>query len=354
MITMQRSGRHSSLRRWVIGISLIAALAAIVAMVAMVSKPAKKVMPAYQGKTAEQWLVQVASTNRDAALKAFRKMGDQSTPVLIHALGKVDTPWDKFWQWVYSKLPALLRARLSPPVPAAITRGSAFWVFLETPILKETAFPELLRHLEDKNKSDQAQSYVMGLLPLLVSQHSTNAVPVVIPYLQANDPYMRRVAASVLETIGPSAKAAIPRLTVALRDADVTVRVHAARAIWRIDHQTNVATAVFEKELESMDAGDFLARTANDLSTVSPQSPALLPAYIKALQAPKTSYLINEFRSDFIERLAKYGRAAEAAVPLLVRIIREESSLRSIALQTLRQIDPDEAKKWDTAAPSSQ
>ena len=89
---------------------------------------------------------------------------------------------------------------------------------------------------------------------------------------------------------------------------------------------------------------------------VSPQSPALLPAYIKALHAPKTTSRpgTDDFRSDFIVRLAEYGRAAEAAVPVLVGIIREESSLRSIALQTLKQIDPDEAKKWDTAAPSSQ
>jgi len=301
-------------------------------------------------------LVQVISTNRDAALIAFRKMGDQATPVLLHAFEKVDRPWDKFWQWAYPKLPALMRARLSPPVPAWITRGAAWIVFFESPKLEKNAFPELLRHLEDKHKSDQAHSYVMGLLIRIVRQDSTNALPVVIPYLRANDPDLRRGAAMVLRQIGPSAKAAMPGLYASLNDPDVGVRINSALAILTIDQQTNVATAVLEKELASMAVGDLFVSTAMCLREVSPDSPVLLPAYIKALQAPKTTYRAGNdyFRSDFIERLAKYGRAVEAAVPLLVRIIREESSLRSTALQTLRQIDPDEAKKWETEAPSSQ
>lgn len=196
----------------------------------------------------------------------------------------------------------------------------------------------------------------MGVVLRLVTPGSTNAVPVVVPYLQANDPAMRRMAVMVLERIGPSAKAAIPGLTVALNDADANVRAIAALAVWRIDRQTNAAAAVFEKELESMPAGDLFVRSARYLSMVSPDSPALLPAYIKALQAPKTTYLAgnDSFRWNFVARLAKYGRTAEAAVPVLVRIIREEPNLRSVALHTLKQIDPDEAKEWETEAPSSQ
>lgn len=359
MISMQTSERHSSVRRRIIAISLVGALAVIVAMVALLSQPARRGMPIYQGKTAEEWLVQVASTNRESALSAIRKMGNQAIPVLIHAFKKVDTPWDKLWQWAYPKLPALLRTRLSPPVPAFVIRGSAFMVFLDSPKLEKAAFPELLRHLEDKSKGDQAQAYVMGVVLRLVirlpSQDSTNAVPVVVPYLQANDPNMRRVAANVLEMIGPSAKAALPGLSVSLGDPDVRVRVSAACAVWRIDHQTNAAAAVFEKALATMDAGDFFVSTAGYLSTVSPDSPALLPAYIKALQAPKASYRIryDEFRLDFIGRLAAYGRPAEPAVPVLVKILREDATLRSVALNALKRIDPEEAVKWETSATSS-
>ena len=281
-------------------------------------------------------------------------MGVQAIPVLIQAFEKVDSPWDRFWQWAYPMLPAVVRARVSPPVPSSITRGSAFMVFFENPKLKKNAYPQLLRHLENKSKGEQAQSYVLGLLLLLVSQDSTDAVAVVDPYLQANDPNVRRVAAMVLGQIGPSAKAAIPGLTVALTDADVRVRLAAASALWRIDYQTNVVAAVFEKEVASMDAGQLLVWAARQLSMVSPESPALLPAYIKALQAPKTSYEQHDFRSDFVARLANYGRTAEAAVPILVRIIREEPNLRSTALQTLKQIRPDEAKVWEAASPSAQ
>jgi HEAT repeat protein len=272
-------------------------------------------------------------------------MGVEAVPVLLHAFEKVDSPWDELRQWVYPKLPALVQARVSPPVSAFVTRGSAFMVFLESDALKKKAYPQLLRYLENKSKSEQAQSYALGILLLTINQNSTNAVPVVATLLQAKDSDMRRVAAMCLETIGPSAKLAVPVLTGALTDTDVRVRLAAASALWRIDHQTNVATAVFEKELALLVDSWLLIPTAMKLSEISPESPALMPAYIKGLQAPRTNLVPAEFRSKAVAKLAEYGGAAEAAVPLLLRIIKEEPELRSTALQTLSQISPDAVKE---------
>jgi len=344
----------SSRRRWVFGVSVVAVLAIGIALWLLRSKPANSPMPVYRGRTAEQWLGQLATTNRETALSAFRRMGVEGIPVLLHAFEKVDSPWDRFCQWAYPKLPALVRARMSPPVPAFVTRGSAFMVFLKYDALKKNAYPQLLRYLENKDKSEQAKSYVLGVLYQTIDQNSTNAVPVVVTFLRANDSDSRRVAAMCLERIGTSAKLAVPVLTGALTDTDVRVRLAAASALWRIDHQTNVATAVFEKELALMVDSWLLIPTAMKLSEISPESPALLPAYIKGLQAPRTNFVPADFRLKAVAKLAEYGGGAEAAVPVLLRIIKEEPELRSTALQTLSQISPDAVKERGAPAPSNQ
>ncbi len=67
-------------------------------------------MPVYQGRSAQEWLGEVFTTNQGAALHAFRTMGTNALPVVLHAFEKRDSAWDKFYQKKYPQLPARCRS----------------------------------------------------------------------------------------------------------------------------------------------------------------------------------------------------------------------------------------------------
>jgi HEAT repeat protein len=206
--------------------------------------------------------------------------------------------------------------------------------------------PELLRLLEDKH--NQAHAYIVGPVIGVVGPNSTNCLPALIRCLQATDPGVRREAAVGLEQIGPSAKAVVPDLTAALQDPDLEARIFAARALWRIDRQTNSVAPVFEKALKTLRPGELQTMTAVFLSDVNPDSPVLLPVFVEALTAASPSNSDYGFRSAIVVKLRRFGPSAQAAVPVLVRMINEKDILSHLALQTLQKIDPEAARQWAT------
>ncbi|HTA95877.1 MAG TPA: hypothetical protein VK769_07110, partial [Verrucomicrobiae bacterium] len=52
----------------------------------------------YKGKTAPQWLMELHGTNQMKAFEAFREMGPKALPVIVSALEKKDSAWDRFYQ----------------------------------------------------------------------------------------------------------------------------------------------------------------------------------------------------------------------------------------------------------------
>jgi hypothetical protein len=306
--------------------ALIAVLAAGVALWLLLSKPGQ-VAPVYQGRTAEQWLGQVFTTNQTAALATFQQMGLEVMPVLVRAFEKSDSRWDKFYQWAYPKLPSLVRVRLSSPVPARVTWSAASLVLLNHRAYRSEpgkVLPDLLRLLEDKN--NQAHAYIIGPVIGVVGPNSTNCLPALIRCLQATDPGVRREAAVGLEQIGPSAKAAVPDLTAVLKDPDMEVRILAARALWKIDRQTNFVAPVLEEALKTLRPGDLQNMTAVFLSEVNPDSPVLLPANGR-INAPNenqhecaTIVRIRFFGGSFVARVARVDHSEQSLTPAFIRL----------------------------------
>ena len=343
--------KTKSTRRWWLGGVGVVALVAASVSVSSFSRPGQKSMPAYQGKTAEQWLRQGYATNQAALLLAFREMGSTATPVLLQAFEKEDSPWDRCYQWVYPNLPALVQQQFTPPIPAGEIWNAASVVLFYQPLLgeeREKLLALLLRLLENKNS--RAPAYLMSPVVGIASPESTNCLPVLTRCLEAKDLDVRREAAVGLAKMETSAKAAIPALTIALKDPDLEVRLNAASALWAIDRRTNSVVPILEEALKVMPADDLFCETTRLLGRVSPNSPALLPALIKVLGRPNPDNSDDSYRSAALWRLGKYGPSANAAVPLLVQITHQQSILRGLALDALKEVDPEvyesEAKLW--------
>ena len=163
---------------------------------------------------------------------------------------------------------------------------------------------------------------------------------------------MHQLAALCLERIGPAAKAAVPALATVINNNDGESRgagpdsacVAAARAIWKIDNQTNIAAQVFKATLNSSDA-HTRGWAAIYLTEIQPDDPSLIPILIELLQGKDLGLQMSA-----ASVIGKYHTDALAAVPELLKIIdapRPNPELRRRALASLKMIDPIAAAKYE-------
>jgi HEAT repeat protein len=185
--------------------------------------------------------------------------------------------------------------------------------------------------------------------------HDGKTVSQWIELLKSRDSYQRRQAADALLALGPQAKAAVPALALALKDADRTVRELAALALRRLGpHAKGVVPALVEvlrqdKDefvrwkaafalrhvgLEAKIVPDLLEACKDVLGNVrweaqgalrqigpGPEGKAAVPALIKALEDEKWPV-----RAMAAECLGRVGPEAGAAVPALLKLLKDDKS----------------------------
>ncbi|HEY2572832.1 MAG TPA: HEAT repeat domain-containing protein, partial [Verrucomicrobiaceae bacterium] len=219
-----------------LGVVLVAA-----ALIISRHQPAPAAGAVYQGRTAQEWLGEVFTTNQAAAFQAFRAMGTNGLPAIVHGFEYRDSAWAKFYQRIYPKLPAMWQRRHSPPVSEQAMRSSAGLLLLNTgqqdarPIL-----PALVKLLAEKDQP--ARGAILSASTHLFRPGDSDYVPILAQCFADPNNYVRLPAATCLASIGPAAKPAIPALTAALKDPDLNLRLNAAWTLWQIDHQTNAVT----------------------------------------------------------------------------------------------------------------
>ncbi len=182
--------------------------------VVVVRSSARNRMPVYQGRTAQEWLGEVFTTNQSAAMQAFRAMGTNALPVILHAFEKRDSAWDKFYQKNYPKLPAGMRKHLTPPLADQMGWSAAELVFLNMGQSTE-AMPALARMLADKN--NLAKAIILPCFTARLNLGETNYVPLLIDFLLSTNANERVQAAFALGRFGPLAKSAVPKLSLSIR-----------------------------------------------------------------------------------------------------------------------------------------
>jgi len=185
--------------------------------------------------------------------------------------------------------------------------------------------------------------------------------------LKGEDTPARRAACTVLGSLGPVAKPAVPDLIVALSDVDETIRMHAAGALGEIGIPATLVIPALTKALH--DPAQPVRHRALTLFAFSiPPTEAVTP-HLKQLSEDKdlsiailaTSTLNSPHRQTqdragtymamfsyqrsaatyALPRLAQLGPDASTAVPAVIPILKDEHPLhRYLAAEVLGAIGP--------------
>ena len=156
----------------------------------------------------------------------------------------------------------------------------------------------------------------------------TGQLPEFIGYLKSQDLENRELGANLLEKIGPKAKAAVPVLQDAVGSSYWGLASAAARALWSIDRQTNVALRVFTGGMESTNSTRrqlcviYLRQMGSAAKAAGPKIQALLedPDDVVRREAEKT--LLGIDPNLLQSSLHKMNEQTEATVQRLSGAIR--------------------------------
>jgi HEAT repeat protein len=166
--------------------------------------------------------------------------------------------------------------------------------------------------------------------------------PVFIPLLRDADVKVRLEAGEGLRKIGPGAKAAIPGLTIALKDSSVKMRLSSAWAIWRIDLQTNALSTAINEAVQSSQSSWCYEFCGRCLDEAHPADRAFIPVLTNILGGSNANARVMAARI-----LGKYDLYGREAIPALAKAAENgDPGLRNAALSSLKRIDPEAAAKY--------
>ena len=173
-----------------------------------------------------------------------------------------------------------------------------------------------------------------------------------------SDPNVRKHCASALGRIGPNAKAAVPQLTKTLQDEDLVLRRLAAEALWLIDGNADlVVPALAEILVEQsgrINEGE-VQQAARLLSRIGPDASAAVPALVRllkesekllndrgdSLMASKRASLSKDIRM-FAGTLGAIGPRASDAIPVLTELLNDSDQfVVKAAAASLARIQPN-------------
>lgn len=199
------------------------------------------------------------------------------------------------------------------------------------------------------------------LVPQLVYSKSADEdedVKKLVPKLKSKDVKERTQAAEDLGSIGKEAKAAVPALIELNKDKDFNVRVAMMQALGAIGKdlkgQGPEVAAIVKMMLESLKdtkAADnercFVCQEAlKSLAEISRQDDSPHVKTVVAAAMPLLKHKQGEVRAKAAELMQDCKDHSKAAVPALVQMLKDpEDIARKSAVQALREIDPETAKK---------
>lgn len=267
--------------------------------------------PVYQGKPAREWLGEIFTTNQANAMTAFREMGTNAFPILIRELKKNDSLLDWMNRWIYPRLPAALQSHWKRPVVQQTIWSAAGLVLLNNRHSHDV-FPELVQIVENKHYHSRRDVYSLAI-----------------------------------GLAGPKDKACVPELTARLEDDDIDTRTVTAVLLWKIDGQTNAAVTALKTAIDSKEPSYMKDYAPFYLYQIHPLDASLIPLFIADLQG--TNFGLGVSATSVLEH---YGPAAAAAIPALTNLLNSSnfpsSLLHEHALETLKNIDPAAAAKYET------
>jgi len=215
------------------------------------------VMPSYQGKTAHQWLRDLANTNSLAAYVAFFEMGPDALPVVLDAAERKNRSVYRFYERYYPKLPVFIQRHLTPPLTDySLIQAAVRTVLKQSDEQRLDAFPQILKLLMDKTNA--VAEKVFSVCADRVNEYygiSKKYIPFLIEALDAKSPAIRRRSIEALRLIGNRDSSAILGLKYALDDPDFDIRMCAACSLWKMNRDTNAVSHVLRNVLKTNSMG---------------------------------------------------------------------------------------------------
>lgn len=215
-------------------------------------------------------------------------------------------------------VPALLALLASPELDGA-SRAEITGAMERMRGDVQTIRPLLEQYLEDEEKLPWASDAAAQLDP-----DGPHTIPALLAVLCYPNTHHRRSAAYQLGRLGPRARKAIPRLEQALEDDDEAFRCHAALALIKITGKKDPYADVLIRDLHRN------AEAAYALALLPADSTWAIALLVEALSQSST-----EIQTAAACSLTHFGPASQAAVPLLIKLLKE-----------------DRARKWEHRNPN--
>jgi HEAT repeats len=274
--------------------------------------------PRYEGKPLQYWLARsrnerLPTSEQDKTRAAILCIGTNNLPLLLEWFREEQPPdyepaYYKAINWLLSRQ-RLTRFRLE-----ATYRWSrpsmAFAVFAEYPQVAETAIPQFVAMLNDK------ELLTKGLAGMVLGKTGKPAIPALLAALSHTNDIARAIAVYALGENGTNATHLRPNLEAMLSDRSIFVRLNAAGALGKLGGDPEIIVPVL---LQCFHEGDSDTR----------------------------SYAL-----DFLSKLK--GRAKSAVPDLIYSLAAATNSIDHYSLlNALREIDSKQAAKFEPPRPVS-
>jgi hypothetical protein len=272
--------------------------------------------PRYAGKALHYWLARSRNESLPAAEQATARaavicIGTNNLHLLLEWLREEEPPdsepaYRKAINWLLSRQ-RYIRQRLEP-VYRPSRPSMAFWVFNEYPEVAATAIPQFATMLADKENLTKGKSC------LILGKIGKPAIPALLAALSHTNDIARALAAAALGEIGTNATHCRSNLQAMLNDKAIFVRLNAAIALGKLGESPEILVPVI---LRCTHEGD------------------------------------EETRMYALDSLGQLKDRAKAAVRDLTNSLAVVTNMneRYSLLSALRQIDPEQAARFDPPRP---
>jgi HEAT repeat protein len=175
----------------------------------------------------------------------------------------------------------------------------------------------------DIEKMDRDDEKVVGAGLEALKKIGPAAVPELRKAMKGDNRHARDFAVAGLGQLGPDAKEALPDLMKMVRDKDPDLRMSALSAVVAIDRNTKgivqaLIPALYDPARRGLALSSLIQLNLPPAN--GPEAKELVPALIAALGDKDVN-----IRNGVVSLLRPYGAQAQKAIPVLIKILKEES-----------------------------
>mgnify|MGYP003629813435 CR=1 FL=1 len=166
---------------------------------------------------------------------------------------------------------------------------------------------------------------------------SKDAIQALTEALGDPDPDLRILALKILEHIDQNTEPALQSMIKALEDDHRIVRICALTPVASFGAKAIDAVPILEKWIGSDDEFSHVSAAGHILMIAPSRADELLPILIESLESDDFG-----IRCQTAWLLGQLGKIAKEAVPALKRMLDDDSFVRSVALEAIRDITDDD------------